>query len=571
MHSFFFKVFDSRRNRGLFFLFLFSLCHLALFEYGAPALFNQSTFAVYLFLAFAFWFLGSKHANIESFFRKHHLKILGLFIVIACCLVLGRYGRGGGWHTPLPWMKWFDQSSHYLIYDGLSGEGLNKNNFYMGIGYAVLAHCFGWWFTHDPFLPTNLLCLAITLGCFHYICLKIFKSHAFATLCTGLFVCGTYLTEYLSIPWSSTVTLMSYVVVLALILRARFGFFELLIMSLASGLMFMARYVDLLLVIPVWCLLIVKAFRSDNQISKFGLITACVVMAAMVGYVFYWHNVAFGSYFATPYGSHSVPNTSGWADDTPDLYRRNFGIPILAKLYGEWIETRSTYFLFKLCRDQMETVFQKNLIFYFFPVGLLLLWQQRAFSRMFMIAISAGALFFVVFYGMHPGTGPGSVRYHSAHYFRAVSILFFIGGATFIFNLFKSKEQFIYCLRGGLACILFYGLTFLVSAPFIPRYPTLVPAEKTFLVGDSPYYNVVFLNLFGQPAIERYIIYPEVQEATLEMLINGEMKRVPVTKIEKSGQRLEATWFLQFPQIYESGSWTLRINKEAVTSIVVGI
>ena len=231
---------------------------------------------------------------------------------------------------------------------------------------------------------------------------------------------ATPLTEYFVVPWSTTISTVSFLAIMYIALRNNpISFLDSILSGLSLGLTFAARYVDVVFLLPLALYPILKMdFRSIgkgktlSQIAKasLGLLLFFVIVVGVLASHYYY----FGSIFKTPYHLHGRPGTN-LSDQHIEVYQPKV---IMDHLFGQFINPNTFH------AREMETIpkrlrtplLERSFYLILAPIGIAYLMLRGGFLLLFPCLI--GGILALMIYGMHPGTAPGCLQFHSLHYFK---------------------------------------------------------------------------------------------------------------------------------------------------------
>lgn len=310
--------------------------------------------------------------------------------------------------TPEGWFGYADQSQYLEMARQLSDFGLQRDAFTYGPGYPVLAVPFLWiGLDYDPFAVVDGIAFVLVIAMAFVVGRRLGGRLVGAVSAFGLMF-ATPLVGFMTQPWNSTVSIVAVLAVLVVATNPKIGAWSAVVLGLAPGMAFAARYVDGLLIGSVaLAVLIVRR----HEFGRRGLIIAVAVGAIPVVITLVMHAAILGSPFTTPYTSHVRAEAPGVTDADLGAYDL---ISAPQAFFGMFI---STYLLG--ARFGGETVLQGA---FWFLLAIPGVWVACRRGRPAWIALSVAvtaSLIAVAFYSSFHGAGPGSVQFGSLHYFKA--------------------------------------------------------------------------------------------------------------------------------------------------------
>jgi hypothetical protein len=175
-----------------------------------------------------------------------------------------------------------------------------------------------------------------------------------------------------------------------------------------------------------------------------------------------------GGYFQTPYKHHGRP-IEGGSDQDLATYTMRLGAPTLVHIYGSLVDAKSSDWNYQEYTSLKKAVFVHNLLYLFAPVGLAVVFR-RFNAKMLMASFGIGILFFLLIYGVHPGSSPNCLWCHSAHYFKPLSPWLMLGGVVFFWELFATRDlaaSFYLLKSSSLLLLIYFGFSVfcMISTP----------------------------------------------------------------------------------------------------------
>jgi len=292
---------------------------------------------------------------------------------------------------------------------------------------------------------------------------------------------------------------MTYSYSLYVFLKQKANIFEYALLGLCAGLAFATRYVDIVLFLPIGLYLLSSEIFTYKFKGLLRISPAIVISFSIALSVFYSHKLYFGDYFENPYKLHKHVSDK-YSDGDISYYYSRFGPNIIENTYGQLVEGRTPLgfsYQHSIYKQLMESVFQKNFLFLFFPAGFILMLMNKPYLRLKLSAILLGAMLFLFIYSLHPGTCSGCIIFQSTHYFKPLIPLFMIGGCYYIVLILSGNYDYIKLFLLGAFNLLIYiilamyiGLSITHSYE-VKMYPSEIYFDKIFKIFITP------KNLYG--------------------------------------------------------------------------
>ena len=481
-------------------VFVLFLIHKLYFLYVERTDFSLDVLSVYLFLFMMIISLSKLGIHIDMIFRKHKSTILTISVLLAIIWFNKYYLDAGGFRDNKPaFMGFSDQSSYYRMINSLVNGTFERSDYLYGLGYPVLGAVFYHLYENDPLFYVNFICYLLIIIYFYNFSKYFFKRELHVFLITALLVINPYLVEYLVVPWTSTITLMTYSYSLYIFLKQKVTVFEYALLGLCAGLAFATRYVDIILFLPIGIYLLSSEIITYKFKGLLRILPAIVISFSIALGVFYSHKVYFGDYFENPYKLHHHPSDK-YTDGDFSYYYSRLGANIIENIYGQLVEGKSPMgFAYQdsIYKELMESVFQKNFLFLFFPAGFILMLMNKPHLRLKLSALLIGVLLFLFIYSLHPGTCSGCMIFQSTHYFKPLIPLFMIGGCYYIVLILSGSYDYMKLfLLGALNLLIYIILAMFIGLSIthsyeVQLYPSEIYYDKLFKILITP------KNLYG--------------------------------------------------------------------------
>jgi hypothetical protein len=476
------------------------LVHKLYFLYVERTDFSLDVLSVYLFLFMMILSLSKIGIRIDMIFRKHKSTILTISVLLAIVWFNKYYFDAGGFRDNKPaFMGFSDQGSYYRMISSLVNGTFERSDYFYGLGYPVLGSIFYHLYENDPLFYVNFICYLLIIIYFYNFSKYFLKRELHVFFITTFLVINPYLVEYLVVPWTSTITLMTYSYSLYIFLKQKATVFEYALLGLCAGLTFATRYVDIILFLPIGIYLLSSEIISYKFKGLLRILPAIVISFSIALGVFYSHKVYFGDYFENPYKLHHHPSDK-YTDGDFSYYYSRLGANIIENIYGQLVEGKTPLgftYQHSIYKELMESVFQKNFLFLFFPAGFVLMLMNKPYLRLKLSALLIGVLLFLFIYSLHPGTCSGCMIFHSTHYFKPLIPLFMIGGCYYIVLILSGSYDYMKLfLLGALNLLIYIILAMFIGLSIthsyeVKLYPSEIYYDKLFNILITP------KNLYG--------------------------------------------------------------------------
>jgi hypothetical protein len=333
--------------------------------------------------------------------------------LIATAVLLAVYARWleptrPGVLTPEGFYGFWDQSQYLRETTILAGGRLpaDAGEYAYGLGYPALAVPFylaG--FRGDPFAPVDVVAFGLVIAGTGIVGAR-FMGERTGLVAALLLAVGSPVLSLMTIPWNATPVTAAFVVALVVVTKPQRGTVpDGVVIGLAAGLAFAARYVDVLpfLVVAVWWL----ARHRRNDFLRMSL--AVVVPAAiLLGAVLYTHQHAFGSVTTTPYASHLRPD--GTSDQSLGQYdfgrvpRHTWEVVVSGTAAGK--------------REPRDPLLRIAPYLVLMPIGLAVLLGRRGPWRSLNGSLLATSVVMTVFYLSFIAGGGGDLKFGNLRYWQ---------------------------------------------------------------------------------------------------------------------------------------------------------
>lgn len=415
------------------------------------------TVPLYTFLLLSAALLADKRNRLQAVFLRNEALILLMTSSLLAYCFYREYASLGGINEPTIFRTWCDQFAYYKMLDLLRSGHFNSEVYFYGLGYPVLGYFVSWMYPRDPYFIVNLSCYIINYILVYTIFGRFIRNKPLAYLAATVYALVPFPRTFIVEPWTSTVTLICYSAAIVICTKDRERWFDWPLMGLLTGTIFAARYVDIVLLIPVWVYFLFKAFRAHNMKSIFAITAGGSLAICLIFAVAYTHKVYLGGYFQTPYKNHGRP-IEGGSDQDLNTYAMRLGAPTVIHIYGSLVDAKSSDWNYQEYTDLKKAVFVHNLLYLFSPIGLLIIFRQSN-AKMLLGSFGVGLVLFFLIYGAHPGSSPNCLWCHSAHYFKPLSPWLMLGGVVFFLEVFaeKNRDASLNLVKMCLLLLLTYG------------------------------------------------------------------------------------------------------------------
>lgn len=326
------------------------------------------------------------------------------------------------------WKTFNDQGAYYREAKRLSNlESIPEREFAFGPGYPVLAAPFmhfgdGGWPKGDPFFVANLGAWILTLAATHAVATR-FMGEAGGALATLLLMFGTPLIEFMTLPWTSTVSLASLMAVAWVAVSRHLRLWHGVVLGLSVGMAFAARYVDALWIgLAVTTVLIARKTLHPKRPVLWGVALGSFVPSA---FTLWLHSLAFGTPFETPYSHTNVANAALF--DLGNIVPHAFQTFLSPYFFGD--------------KSLIPPLLGRMFLAILAPVGAVLLIRDfRGAARPLIVGFTLTSLLATCFYLAYWFTGTYGIGFGSMHFFKIWWPLWIIAALYALTGLGKTKR-----------------------------------------------------------------------------------------------------------------------------------
>lgn len=328
---------------------------------------------------------------------------------------------------------WYDQSQYLAIARDLaSGHLPSREAYTYGLGYplvAVPSLLIG--FPREPFMPFNALAFGASITMVAAVGARL-RSLRFGILCAGALMLASPLLALTVVPWSSTITLIAVAASLLVATSERPGWGSAIVIGIAIGACFAARYVDALFPMVIGIAGLARnPRRIIGRIALTSLVAAIFIVPVLVS-----HWLILGSPFTTPYASHLGLGNVGSSDQ--DLGSYNL-LAVPGRTIGSFVSALQNHQRWP--GDPLLALFPWVLAA---PMGLWFLLKERhrlvtPVATAFTVSV-IGTIFYMAF----RASGASQLQHGLLHYFKA---WFVIWGLLAAYGIARLLDR----LQSGLA------------------------------------------------------------------------------------------------------------------------
>jgi hypothetical protein len=325
-----------------------------------------------------------------------------LYFLYAWWLSPARPGR-----VSTGWSGYYDQSQYLAIARDLAAGHLpSRQGYVYGLAYPLVAAPFlKLGLTTEPFVIPNAVAFAATITMVAVVGARL-RSLSFGLLCAAAVTLATPLLDLTIIPWSSTLTLVTVTAVLVVVTAPRLAWPGAVVVGLAVGTCFAARYVDAAFPAMIGGAGILMSAGRRFRLLAIAALTAVAIIAP----VLLTHWLVLGHPWTTPYASHLAPGNVGPSDqdvssfDLTKVIERTIGGFLTARVNGQRVPGQPLVVLFPWAIIA--------------PVGLWILLTERHSLRRVLAAAFATSVVGTVFYMSFRASGAGNLQFGFLHYFK---------------------------------------------------------------------------------------------------------------------------------------------------------
>ena len=350
------------------------------------------------------------------------------------------------------WFGWWDQSQYLQMSHDLSSFRLVAQNYFYGLGYPIIGALFYRVYPTNPFLIPNLLLYIMTIVLYFKISRE-YLSVELSVLTVLLIMWGTQLTEFFVVPWSNSISItgigiLIYLATVVREIRSVHG----IIIGIVLGWVFAARYVDMVLFLPIVIYIYTREVSKSWKNMKYVLLSGCIFFIIFCA-ILYSHQYAFGSFLKTPYHLHIQPG--GHSDQSLAAFSLS---RIPDHLYSIIINPYQFHYL-KYWRLNTPLLGHS----FFFILALAGFSYSICYKRDWVIVVTfLSMIASFAFYGSFTSTRASDLKYHCLRYFSLwypiLSLMAVLGlskSAAFPILLVKEKKAIV---LGVTATALLLGL-----------------------------------------------------------------------------------------------------------------
>jgi hypothetical protein len=398
-----------------------------------------------------------------------------------------------------------DQRAYYEMLIQILARNFSTENFYYGLGYPLLAVFAAEISPANPLQFVNMLCLGASVFFLGKLLEKFCSSFMAAFFLIIALVLNPFFIQETIRPWSTTPVLALY----AASLYASISFEKMgsrfLLLGFAIGWIFATRYLDVLLLAPLWVFYLLKICRQKVKSEVVYFVVGSSIGFIITAGVLYSHYHYFGSIFTTPYSHHH--QLDGTTDESLVSYFNHLGIPMLVNVYGSLVDPRTTSWSWGFGPNSpgVIPVFARFIAFYLSPIGLYLIYKNRVLPLQLMRSIIAGITLFLLVYSTHPGAYPGHLRFGSGHYFKTLFPVFLAGTGYMTACIMRNELSWQRLAKLIFGLFSVYTL-FSVLATFVTPVAFHLEAQHNSIrPGETVELTVRLTNRYGKPPMANAI------------------------------------------------------------------
>ncbi|MDY0039996.1 MAG: glycosyltransferase family 39 protein, partial [Desulforhabdus sp.] len=255
----------------------------------------------YTFLLLSAALAATKRNRLRDLFVRNEALILLITASLLGYSFYREYVSLGGTSEPTVFRSWCDQFAYYKMLDLLKAGQFKSEVYFYGLGYPILGYAVSWLYPRDPYYVVNLVSFLAVYFLIYKMLDRFTDNKLLAYLAATLYALFPFPRTFIVEPWTSTVSLTCYSAAIVTCLKEKLGWLDWLLMGLLTGLIFAARYVDIVLLIPVWLCFFGRAFSTHNMKSIAAIAAGGCVTILIIFSVAYTHKMYLGGYFQTPY------------------------------------------------------------------------------------------------------------------------------------------------------------------------------------------------------------------------------------------------------------------------------
>jgi len=320
------------------------------------------------------------------------------------------------------WYGWYDQSQYLQMAQDMASFSLAGGHYVYGLGYPVLGAIFYNIYPLDPFLIPNAVIFICTI-LLTYLTARKYLSEELSIFSSLVLLFATPLINYVTVPWSSTVSLFCLSILFYIVSNGVRSKFTSALVGICFAWTFSARFVDAVFLVPLAVAFFIES-KNEKNFAR-DIVIAVISAGIIVSIVLFTQQVYFGSPFRTPYSDsqeHDYPGLGIF-----DISR------IPDSLFSVIINPFMKY-------DQVEApLLLSAFIFIFSPLGVISMLKTK--QRLVWLALLLGFIMAIFFYSSFIAFGAYNLKYWCIHYikmwFPALSILSVSG----VFYLLSQKSN----------------------------------------------------------------------------------------------------------------------------------
>jgi hypothetical protein len=320
------------------------------------------------------------------------------------------------------WFGWYDQGQYLNMARDMASFSLPAEHYVYGLGYPILGAVFYKIYALDPFLIPNALMFVGTILLTYMSARKYLSDEL--SLCSSLILLfATPLATYVTVPWSSTVSLFCLSVLFYIASIGKRNRYTSMLVGICVAWTFSARFVDAVFLVPLAVAFFIES-RNEKNLARDAAV-AIISAGIILSMVLLTQQIYFGSAFKTPY--FHLEN------DYPGL-----GIFDISRIpdsiFSVFINPFMKY-------DQVEAPLLINaFIFIFSPLGAISM--LRTNHRLEWLALLIGFVLALSFYSSFIAFDAYDIKYGCIHYIKMWFPVLSILSVSGIFYLLSQKSKF---------------------------------------------------------------------------------------------------------------------------------
>lgn len=252
-------------------------------------------------------------------YARAHIDVIAVFLASGChgAFTWLLYGwRPRSW-SPAGYLDWADQRSYRVEMEYLAQFALPQTpgEYLRGLGYPLVGVPFEWIGFPEPFLPANLLMLAVAVAAFYVVARRLSNHRAIPPVLVLVLLLATPLVTLSVVPWSTTVTTVSFALALVIATSPRGPSVAGAVgLGMLAGWTFAARYLDVLVIgaIAIWYFVVAARVSRARRFVAMAIPGLSWLAAVLLS-----HLAVHGSLLSTGYTLHrGNPQSLGYYDIT---------------------------------------------------------------------------------------------------------------------------------------------------------------------------------------------------------------------------------------------------------------